>query len=137
MVEEQDHPMNHRLREEGMNMVEEHYHPTNHRLEMEDMDMVGIHMVEVGVMDMVEERPLNHRSEVDGIDREGSDMGEDMTVEVEVVKRDHEDVVLAMHWTGDGAEMHRRARRELAKSGCLEGPTFAGQDSNYSTRHRV
>jgi hypothetical protein len=49
MVEEHDHPTNHRLGKEGMKMVEEHYHPTNHRLEVEDMDMVGIHMVEVGV----------------------------------------------------------------------------------------
>jgi hypothetical protein len=47
--QEHDHLMNHRLREEGMNMVEEHYHLTNHRLEVDDMDMVGIHMVEVGV----------------------------------------------------------------------------------------
>jgi hypothetical protein len=47
MMEEHDHPTNHRLGEEGMNMVEEHYHLTNHRLEVEDMDMVGIHMVEV------------------------------------------------------------------------------------------
>jgi hypothetical protein len=34
---------------EGMNMVEEQDHPTNHRLEVEYMDMMGIHMVEVGV----------------------------------------------------------------------------------------
>jgi hypothetical protein len=95
MVEEHDHPMNHRLGDEGTNMVEEHYHPTNHRLEVEDMDMVGIHMVEVRGMDMVEERPLNHRSEVEGIDREDSDMGEDMIVEVEVVEREHEGMVLA------------------------------------------
>jgi hypothetical protein len=27
---EQDHPTNHQLREEDMNMVEEHYHSTNH-----------------------------------------------------------------------------------------------------------
>jgi hypothetical protein len=49
IVEEQDHPTNHRLGEEDMNMVEKHYHLTNHRQEVEDMDMVGIHMVEVGV----------------------------------------------------------------------------------------
>jgi hypothetical protein len=40
MVEEHDHPMNHRLGEESMNMVEEHYHPTNHRLVVEDMYMM-------------------------------------------------------------------------------------------------
>jgi hypothetical protein len=44
MVEEQDHPMNHRLGEEDMNMVE-HYHPMNHRSGVEDMDMLGIYMV--------------------------------------------------------------------------------------------
>jgi hypothetical protein len=60
MVEEQDHPMNHRLREENMNMVE-HYHPMNHRSEVEDMDM----------------------------DIEHSDMEDDMMVEVEVVEREH------------------------------------------------
>jgi hypothetical protein len=34
---EQDHPTNHQLREEDMNMVEEHYHSTNHRSEVEDI----------------------------------------------------------------------------------------------------
>jgi hypothetical protein len=52
------------LREEGMNMVEEQYHPMNHRLEVEDMDMVGIHMVEEHY------HLMNHRPEVGGIDRE-------------------------------------------------------------------
>jgi hypothetical protein len=37
-------------------------------------------------MDMVDERSSNYRSEVEGIDRK--DM-EDMTVEVEVVEREH------------------------------------------------
>jgi hypothetical protein len=46
-------------------------------------------------MDTVEEyyHPMNHRSEVKGMDRENSDMGEDMTVEVEVVEREHEGVM--------------------------------------------
>jgi hypothetical protein len=35
-------------------------------------------------------------------------MGEDMTIEVEVIEREHENVALAMYWTGDGAERHRR-----------------------------
>jgi hypothetical protein len=98
--------MNHRLGEEDMNMVEEHYLSMNHRPEVEDMYMVGMHMVEVGVMDMVEEHyhPMNHRSEAEGMDREDSVMGKDMTVEVEVVERDHEDVLLARYWTGDGVE---------------------------------
>jgi hypothetical protein len=39
---------------EGMNMVEED-HPTNHQLEEEDMNMVGSHIVEVAGMDTVEE----------------------------------------------------------------------------------
>jgi hypothetical protein len=34
---------------------------------------------------------------VEGIDREDIDMVEDMTVEVEVVKREHEGVVLVRH----------------------------------------
>jgi hypothetical protein len=108
MVEKHNHPTNHRLGEEDMNMVKEHYHPTNHRLEVENMDMVNIHMVEVESMNMVEERPSNHRPEVEGIDRQDIDMWEDMTVEVEVVKREHEGVVLVRHWIGNGAKMHRQ-----------------------------
>jgi hypothetical protein len=70
MVEEQNHPMNHRLREEGMNMVDsnmvevdgmdtvdDHFHPMNHRPEVEDMDTVKEHF-----------HPMNHRPEVEGMD---------------------------------------------------------------------
>jgi hypothetical protein len=91
-------------------------------------------------MDMVE-RLSNHRPEVEGIDREDTDMGEDMTVEVDVVEREHEGVVLVRHWTGDRAEMHRRAHREweeVVKSRCSKGhTTFVSWDSNYSTWSRV
>jgi hypothetical protein len=83
----------------------------NHRLGEEGMNIVGIHMVEVEGMDMVEESPSNHWPEVD-------------MVEVEVVEREHEGVVLMRHWIGDGAERHQQARREweeLVKSGCSEG----------------
>jgi hypothetical protein len=84
-------------------------------------------------MDMVKEHYhlMNHRLEVGDIDRE------DMMVEVEVVEREHEGVVLARHWTNDGLERHRRAHREweeVAKSGCSEGhTTFASHDSNCLT----
>jgi hypothetical protein len=37
---------------------------------------------------------------VDDIDREDTDMKEDMTIEMEVVKREHEGMVLTRHWTG-------------------------------------
>jgi hypothetical protein len=94
MVEEQDHSMNHRLGEEDMNMVEEHYHPKNQRPEVEDIDMVGIHMVEIWGMDTVEE---HYHPEVEGMDRKNSGMGEDMTVEVEMVEREHEGMMLARH----------------------------------------
>jgi hypothetical protein len=103
---------------EGINMVEKHDHPSNHRLGEDGTNMAGIYMVEVDGMNMVEERPLNHQSEdestdmvgehlsnhqseVEGIDREDIDM-----VEVDVVEREHEGVVLARHWIGDGAERH-------------------------------
>jgi hypothetical protein len=56
MVEEQDHPINHRLGEEGMNMMgsnivevdgmdtmEEHFHPINHQPEVEGMDTAEEH----------------------------------------------------------------------------------------------
>jgi hypothetical protein len=64
-------------------------------------------------------------------------MWEDMTVEVEVVEREHEDMVLTRHWTGDGAEMHQQAHpkyEELMKLGCSKGhTTFASWDFNYLT----
>jgi hypothetical protein len=65
-----------------------------------------------------------------------------MTVELKVVEREPEGVVLARHWTGNGAVRHRQTRREweeLAKSGCSKGqPMFARQDSNcYSPWHIV
>jgi hypothetical protein len=37
------------LEVDSMNMVEEQDHPMNHQLGEEDMNMVGIYMVEVGV----------------------------------------------------------------------------------------
>jgi hypothetical protein len=43
-----------------MNMVEEHDHPSNHWLREEGMNMAGIHMVELEGMDRMEERPSNH-----------------------------------------------------------------------------
>jgi hypothetical protein len=74
--------------------------------------------------------PVEHRSELEGIN-----MVEDMTVEV--VEKEHEGVVLAKHWIGDGAERHRWTHREweeFAKSGCSEGhTTFVNQDSNCLT----
>jgi hypothetical protein len=124
---------------EGMDMVKKYDHPSNHRLGEDGTNMAGIYMVEVDGMNMVEERPSNHQSEdesmdmvgerlsnhqseVEGIDREDIDM-----VEVDVVEREHEGMVLARHWIGDGAERHHRACREweeLAKSGCSEGHTI-------------
>jgi hypothetical protein len=140
MVEEHDHLMNHRLGEEDMNMVEEHYHMMNHWLEV-DIHMDDMDMVEVEGMNMVVEHPSNHQSKVEDIDREDSDMGDDMTIEVEVVEREHESVVFMRHWSDDGAERYRPSCREweeLAKSGCSKGyTTFASRDSNYSTWHRV
>jgi hypothetical protein len=59
-----------------MDTVDDHYHPMNHRLEVEDMD------------------------------REDSGMREDMTVDVKVVERGPDDVMLVRHWTADGAARH-------------------------------
>jgi hypothetical protein len=57
-------------------------------------------------------------------------------VEVEMFEREHEGVVLVMHWIDDGAERHRRAHQkceELVKLGCSDyHTTFANQDSNCS-----
>jgi hypothetical protein len=122
MVEEQDHPMNHQLGEEGMNMVgsnmvdvdgmdtmEEHFHLINHRPEVESMDTVEEHF-----------HPMNHWPEVEGMDTVDIVWG-DRAAELEVVKREPEGVVLVRHWIGDGAARHHRTRQEweeLAKLGC-------------------
>jgi hypothetical protein len=146
---------------EGIDMIEEQNHPTNHWWGEEDMNMVGSHMLEIEDMDTVEEHyhpinhwpevegmntveehyhPINHWSEVEGMDMEDSGMREDMTVEVEVVKREPDGVVLARHWTGDGATRHQRAGwewEELTKSGCSEvQPIFTNRDSNYCSSWR-
>jgi hypothetical protein len=74
-----------------INMVEEQNHPTNHCLgEVRDMNMVEEYY-----------HLMNHRSYVESMDME------DITVEVEVVEREHEGVVLTRHWTNDGAKRHR------------------------------
>jgi hypothetical protein len=138
MVEEQDHLTNHQLGEEGMNMVgsnmvevdgmdtvEVHFHPMNHRPEVEGMDMVEEHF-----------HLMNHWPKVEGMDTVDTGMGEEREVELEVVEREPEGVVLVRHWTGDGAARHRRTRREweeLVKPGCSKDqPTFATQDSSCS-----
>jgi hypothetical protein len=77
---------------EGMDMVEEHYHLMNHRPEVEGMDTVEEHY-----------HSINHRPEVEGMDREDSGMGENMIVELEVVERDPEGMVLVRHWTGEAS----------------------------------
>jgi hypothetical protein len=62
---------------EGMDMVEEQDHPMNHRLGEEGINMVGSNMVEVDDMDMVEEHfhPMNHGQEVEGMDMVDTGMG--------------------------------------------------------------
>jgi hypothetical protein len=125
MVEEQDHPTNHRLGENGMNMVgsnmvevdgmdvmEEHFHSINHRLEVDGMNTVEEHF-----------HPIN-RSKVEGIDTMDTGMREDRAAELEVVERELEGAVLVSHWIGDGATRHRRTHQEweeLAKPGCNSG----------------
>jgi hypothetical protein len=74
--------MNHRPEVEGMDTVEEHFHL------------------------------MNHRPEVVGMDTVDTGMGEDRAAELEVVEREPEDVVLARHWTDDGAARHRRTHQE-------------------------
>jgi hypothetical protein len=77
--------------------------------------------MEVEGMDTEVEHPSKERSEMEGMDTEDIDAVEDMTMEVEVVEREHDGVVLARHWIDDGVERHRRTHREweeLAKSRC-------------------
>jgi hypothetical protein len=59
------------------------------------------------------------------------------SAELEVVEREPEDVVLARHWTDDGATRHCRTRQEwekIVKLGCSKDqPTFATEDSNCTS----
>jgi hypothetical protein len=131
--------MNQRLGEESMNMVgsnmvevddmdtvEEHFHPMSHRPEVESMNTVEEHF-----------HLMNHRPKVENMDTVNTGMGEDRAAELKVVEREPDGVVLARHWTGDGAVRHRRTHREweeLVKPGCLKGqPTFTTQDSSYNS----
>jgi hypothetical protein len=61
------HPSCHHIRSEhveveDMDMIEEQDHPTNHRLDEEGMNMVGSYMMEVDGMDTMDEHfhPMNH-----------------------------------------------------------------------------
>jgi hypothetical protein len=138
-VKKQDHPTNHRLGEEGMNIVdsnivevegmdtvEEHFHPMNNQPEVEGMDTVEDHF-----------HPMNYRPEVEGMNTVDTGMGEDRAAELEVVEREPEDVVLTRHCTDDGVARHHRTHREwedLIKLGCLKDqPTFITQDSNCNS----
>jgi hypothetical protein len=85
MIEEQDHLMNHRLGEDGMNMVE-----------VDSMDTVEEHF-----------HPMNHKPEVEGMYTVDTDIGEDRAAKLKVVEREPEGMVLARHWTGDGEVRHR------------------------------
>jgi hypothetical protein len=64
-------------------------------------------------MDMVEECPSKEQPEVEGMDIEDIDMMKDITVEVEVVKREHEGVC----WRGIGSAMERRASANSSEMG--------------------
>jgi hypothetical protein len=84
--------------------------------------------------------PMNHQAELEGMDREDSGMRENITVEVEVVGREPDDVMLTRHQINDGAARHRQTHRELkelAKSRCSKGQTkFSSRDSNYCSSWR-
>jgi hypothetical protein len=105
MIEEQDHPMNHRLGEEGMNMVgssmvevdgmntvDEHFHSINHLPDVEGMDTMEEYFYS-----------MNHRPEVEGMDTVDTGMGEDRAAELEVV----EESLRAWCWRGTGPAMER------------------------------
>jgi hypothetical protein len=63
--------------------------------------------------------------------------GRDRAAQLKVVEREPEGVVLARHWTGNGAVSHRQTHREweeLVKLGCSKDqPSFVTQDSSYSS----
>jgi hypothetical protein len=101
---------------EGINMLDVDEHPLNQQSEVEGIDMMSIHMVkmeginmvekqpskqcpEVEGIDMVEERPSKQRPEVEGMNMTSMNTVEATTtkVDVEVVEREHEGVVLVKH----------------------------------------
>jgi hypothetical protein len=93
---------------DDMDTVKEHFHPMNHRSETDGIDAVEYFYL------------MNHQTEVRGMNTVDTSMWEDRAVELKVIEREPEDVVLVRHWTGDGAARHYRARREweeLAKLG--------------------
>jgi hypothetical protein len=73
---------------------------------------------------------MNHRSKLKGMDREDSDMGEDMTVEVDVVGREPEDVVLARRWTGEASVNSSGVGGDCEIGGSKGQHTIASRDSN-------
>jgi hypothetical protein len=75
---------------DDMDTVEEHFHPINHRSEVEGMDTVEEHF-----------HPMNHRPDVEGMDKVDIEIGEDRTVELEMVEREPDGVVLVKHCTGE------------------------------------
>jgi hypothetical protein len=105
MIEEQDHPMDHRLGEEGMNMM------GSNMVEVDDMNTVEVHFLpmnhwsKVEGMNMVEKHfhPMNHRPEVESMDTMDTGMEEDKTTELEVVGREPEGMVLVRLWTGEAS----------------------------------
>jgi hypothetical protein len=72
-------------------------------------------MEETG-MDTREEHLLKQQPEVVNMDTASNHMMEDTTLEVKQVERGHEDMVMAKHQNGDGAE-HRQIHRDLGSSG--------------------
>jgi hypothetical protein len=79
---------------QGVNMTKECMSTWS---EVEGIDTTGIHMVEVEVEDMTEERPSKRRSKVEDMDMMGIHMVEDTTTKVGQDEREHMDVVLTNH----------------------------------------
>jgi hypothetical protein len=100
-VEDHFHPMKHRPLVEDIDTVEEHFHLMNHRPEVEGMDTVTEHF-----------HLMKHRPNVEGMDTVDTGMREDRATELEMIEREPEGVVLARHWTNDGATRHRQTHRE-------------------------
>jgi hypothetical protein len=59
--------------------------------------------VDVEATDTTEEHehPMNHRPKVEGINREDNEMKKNMMMELKVVERERDGMVLTRQWTGD------------------------------------
>jgi hypothetical protein len=119
---------------DGMDMVEQQDHPANHHLGEEGMNMVDSNMVVVNGMDTVEVyfHPMNHRLGVEGMDMVDTGMGEDIAAEMELVEREPEGMVLVRHWSSE-ASTNSSGVRGACETRVFKRSNHVSQNSSCSS----